>query len=190
MKISHTLLVISCAVCLLVNCILHDTSRPLENDIPECVDCPQSIGKTLVYPDTALCTLSIADLNDTSLTFDLIASSGFASSPEDTCAWPGTACFINRGFDTKKAVLSLPLNMDMGEFSGTIFIRDHLDGSTYVPFQVSRIWWEKFNEFPPDSVWWRTYLLSTENHLLSDYVVSGQFVEERLKLNAFRKLSS
>lgn len=154
----------------------HNLDVPLQNDVPFIVN-DTCVSKALYYPDTIICTLQVEDLNDTifqiaSVVYDTITNDLIVA---DTTDWPGNVIQLNKIYDTKRIVLTLP-GSKMGIYQGMLLITDEQEASVTIPYRVTKVLRDTFNVFSPDSGIWKTYrendtVFIKPDQILSNYVL-------------------
>lgn len=140
---------------------LHDVEIPLRNDAPEIISYKPGLDTlydTLTYPDSVICTLLVSDLNDSVLhAYPMREGSGQDDTLfYDSAVWPGT--IIQNGFsiDLKEIVLSLNKPV-LGLFNGNLFVCDEQNSFCILPFSISRVFFESFDQILSDSTCWSRY---------------------------------
>lgn len=154
------------SVILILNGIgcLHDTGLPLKNDAPEIAfsegDTRFSHGvfsDTLVYPDSAVCTLLVYDRNDSVL-----------SVSEQNAQWPG---YLHQPFSNyaEKYLIPVCTASLMGAlYAGTWSIKDRYGVRDSMGFSVLHTARDRFRGRGPDPAYWVPY---NDTHLGSSIVV-------------------
>ncbi len=148
----------------------HNLSVPLENNTPVLINYTQ-INKTIYYPDTTVCTLQVADLNDTILSIATVTTD--TVSPDsiyiDTIPWPGNYFQTTKNYDIKNIVLSLP-GCGLCCLDGSLLISDDGGRSISVPYDIQKHFQDTFSQTYPDSVLWKSYRGNDTAHIQSDYI--------------------
>lgn len=145
-KVLSLPLICALAVSTEIVCI-HDTSLPIVNDPPRIVSNSRQslVNDTLYYPDSTLCTLSVADLNDSIL-----------SVKSNTI--PLLSRQVTFGLENKWLILSFERNT-LARFNGSFAIVDQNGGlSDSVSLSVSRMLKDRvLSLYPPDLSYWKVY---------------------------------
>jgi hypothetical protein len=139
----------------------HDADIALVNDIPECsID---SIAKMLAYPESTLCTLTVADLNDSIL--------GVRVRPDVSLPdLPLTVQYdqFNQDLMPKVLCVSVPGSV-MGVFKGSFDIFDQQEGDCTIPYHIEKQLVESFNTLPTTGGLWESYGVNDPRHFKLDY---------------------
>ncbi|MDD5675870.1 MAG: hypothetical protein PHC61_16995 [Chitinivibrionales bacterium] len=126
---------------------------PLKNDVPKIALDPDSIIKTLIYPDSVLCTLQVSDKNDTALFIDSL--------------WPGSARQIQNTYYDKSIILSLG-GARLGEFSGMSSVNDSRGVGDTFYYAVSKLFTDNFNRNTLGK-WWQLYTPEDSEYIKLKY---------------------
>ncbi len=164
LKSGCTLILI--AITIIWQSCTYDTNIPLQNHEPECNF--SQIEKTLQYPDSVICTLSIKDMNDRFLKLSITDTDG---QFEDN--WPGTFKFLNNDYGNKRVVL-FDSRSEMGFFSGILRLTDYHEGVTSLNYNITKVFKESFASYPLDTCRWKLYAKSDTS------VISYDFMDKKL----------
>ncbi len=169
---------ISAAMCVIISC--HNLNVTLENYIPY-IKSPVAIERSLYYPDTIVCTLSVEDLNDSLFTVKSIINDSFTTIQEgwDTVDWPGNYFQINKDFDTKELVLTLP-GHTMGLLKGMLYICDTHDASDALPFSILRSLQDTFTIASPDTNLWVLYSPNDTAQITTEHYISNLMLQFKI----------
>jgi hypothetical protein len=131
----------------------HDLSAPLANDRPQ-VDLMQGgakmaasevgVHRELFYPQNAICTLLVTDLNDTQVKV--------RGEPQ----WPGEF-LLTSGWEDKTIVPVLSSPAIGSPFAGQWIVEDRHGAADTVPFSVVRRLRDVFDTYPPYPHLWQLY---------------------------------
>jgi hypothetical protein len=148
-------------ICLLfaVSCVFN-ANMPLVNDRPICLNPSVMQNLLLSFPDSSLCTLQISDKNDSLFSLSALpcvdSISGADSDSPPQSPWPGSFELISGGYDTKLLRIFYPTNF-MGNFCGTLVIRDQAGATATVPFSVQKFFCDPFDTPPLRDRFWQSY---------------------------------
>jgi hypothetical protein len=117
---------------------MHDVDLPLRNDTPVLSLTPDTLVRTLTYPESTLCTLQVADKNDTLLFIDY--------------SWPGSSQELTTGFGQKSIVLFFG-TLCMGQYNGMSTVYDRADARDTFYYAITRQFSDNFDRSTLDSFW-------------------------------------
>ncbi|MBD3345087.1 MAG: hypothetical protein GF401_08510 [Chitinivibrionales bacterium] len=126
--------------CSITGC-LHDLDYPLSNNIPVITEISSKGDSLMVlfHPESTLCTLSIADYNDSILIVD-------------STTWPGKYTLLNSCLDEKRLVFYLDTNLLGYVFEGECRIIDEQHAGMRFPYSVVKQFKDPFDAYP--LTWW------------------------------------
>ncbi|MBN1129287.1 MAG: hypothetical protein JXA71_09890 [Chitinispirillaceae bacterium] len=135
------------ALTLLVCACQFNTMVPMNNNPPH-LGAHREVRATINYPDSALCTLSVEDLNDTALS---LAACFFGDSTDTACiayrSWP----WSHHWSGALPGTVDLCLAVDpcsLGLFSGTLRIEDLVGAFIALPFGYAMQLSDPLNHYP------------------------------------------
>ena len=112
----------------------YDTAIPLHNNPPQLVG-SSAMTRTVLYPDSALCTLTVADLNDAR--FDvrtcIAADSSDTSCSSGSCPWIGSYRCVNETASAHRLIFGFD-TCRMGLYCGHLHIADPEMAEIKVPY--------------------------------------------------------
>lgn len=153
------------AITVIITSCAFDINIPLQNDIPKCINY-SCIQKDINYPDSAVCTLKVSDLNDSHLNILFKDSNDISGKP---VKWPGTVTLLDENYNLKDIVLSLPGNK-MQIYNGNIIIKDSYDSESLVPCKIKKYFIDPFDTFPLSKNLWRKYNSDDTSYFRYDYL--------------------
>lgn len=165
------LLIVAMSGCTGSSCFFDD-DIPLVNDTPEFRGAG-TIDAQLFYPESTICTLTVADLNDTVFSVTSLPcfpgsdSSGHCDSAGDS-SWPGNCFFLPDGLGDQRVVVSWASTV-MGLFRGTLLFTDPAGASAAVSYTVSRTFVDAFDG-QVNARCWESYTPDDSTHLGFDYI--------------------
>ena len=129
------------------------TDLPLSNNVPQ-YNGPARITATAFYPDSALCTLSVNDLNDARLS---VYACFCADTGDTSCngkkLWPGSCRILDETLGPKQIVLGLD-TCCMGTYCGHLHVEDRDRAAVRVPFTIMSLLVDSLNRFPVSAANW------------------------------------
>jgi hypothetical protein len=137
----------------------HDVDIPLINNIPACS--LDSIVDTLFFPESTLCTLAVADLNDSILRVYTLPNS--ADPLADLAPWEEAAKQVTAGLSDKQVILGLA-GKEMGIMTGFFVIQDEQDGRCVVPYTVKKVLYDSFDNVLTNNAFWNAFNPSDQIH--------------------------
>lgn len=140
----------------------YDTGLPLQNDAPECIS-HSFVQENLFYPESTVCTLRVADLNDK--TFDLSLIGKEASALSSDFAWCENG---GATYGTKEVYFHMPTSV-VGTHSGAICICDHQGTADTVHYSVTKTFRDELDRYPLDAANWEPYSREDSSLLRFDY---------------------
>jgi hypothetical protein len=148
-----------------------DTSIELRNNPPHwSVD--QTLQRTLLFPDSTLCTLRVEDLNDSVLDFRAC----FTGDSADTiCNNPGPWPWSCQWSDVTLGERSIRCLIDpcsLGAFFGRFRVSDNQGAAMVVPFSFSMVIADPFNRYPITPEFWVPEPLSDSTFIGFDFLNS------------------
>jgi hypothetical protein len=145
MKTIYYLFIIG--VLMFASCVFNPDT-PLQNDSPVCQNPSALQHARLSYPDSMLCTLHVADRNDSvlSLSVRTRAAPSFAgpTNSPSLSPWPGSYDFLSAGYGTKDLRLFYPGN-SLGTYEGTLLIRDNAGAIDSFRFAIQKTFLDPFD---------------------------------------------
>ena len=162
-------LIIVCSAC---SCFF-DADLPLVNNPPS-ITGTSKINAQLFYPDSTLCTLTVADRNDSLFSLSAIPCTSMTDEtgecfPQRETSWPGGFTMLSGGYGDKRCVLYWSSN-EMGVYRGMLFFTDAEGAADTVPYVVSRKFIDTFDDFNLEPESWRLYVPGDSVHCGFDYV--------------------
>ena len=157
---------------LLCICCQFATDIPLQNSKPQFVGVLR-LEKSLLYPDTAVGSVQVRDLNDTAWS---VETHFYADSIPDTghglqISWPGSIFFQRENPQISNCLLSVKPEF-LGYCRGTLTLRDPDGDTALMPISVHRVF---KNDFNPDSIglrYWREYT-DNDSFIAFDRILGG-----------------
>jgi hypothetical protein len=151
-----------------------DTTVPLQNNPPHW-SFDQTLRRTLLFPDSALCTLRVEDLNDTALAFRACFTDDSADTTCDNLGpWPWSCQWSEAALGER----SIRCSIDpccLGVFFGRFRISDNQGAAMVVPFSFSMVIADPFNRYPITPEFW------TPEPLSDSTFIGFDFLNEKLK---------
>ena len=149
-----------------------DADIPLRNDAPEFVDA-EEVSRVLYYPESTICTLTVADRNDTIFsvsTLPCVVSDDDSSScaTASTADWPGSLIYLSGGYDEKRIVMKWASD-SMGTFLGTLLLSDADGAVASVPYRIKRTFIDAFDGTMLSDCW-TSYTPDDSTRMGFDYV--------------------
>jgi hypothetical protein len=117
---------------------LHNVDLVLNNATPKVSLPTDTLVRSIFYPESTLCTLQVADKNDTILYID--------------SSWPGSSRWIATGLTDKSLVLTLG-GSRMGIFSGTSTVFDNRGACDTFSYAITKQFVDSFNRECPGRYW-------------------------------------
>jgi hypothetical protein len=148
-----------------------DTTVPLQNNTPHW-STDQTLRRTLLFPDSALCTLRVEDLNDTALALRACFT---GDSSDTTCENPGPWPWSCQWSETTLGERSIRCSIDpcsLGVFFGRFLISDNQGAAMVVPFSFSMVIADPFNRYPISPEFWVPEPISDSTFIGFDFMNS------------------